>query len=249
MCCERLPWLGAKASVTCASPKSATRNQPRREHAVDAARFAELNVRSAARLRPFAATIASTGSWRFCSSQPRRWLGCEPAPDAEARRREFCDRPRAAARRASSQPARGAQRALAAIRRTTGSGTSTSNNNTVYFSPRWRNMLGFDEHDPKISPDWRRLVHPDDMARVQAMIRDHIAGKIPDVRERAPHASLQGRVALGGQPRQGARGRDRPAASGWSVSSSTSPSASSTKTRCSRKRRARRSRCSRSATA
>ena len=52
-------------------------------------------------------------------------------------------------------------------------------NNTVYFSPRWRKMLGYDEHDPDISPDWRRLVHPDDMARVQALIRDHIAGKTP----------------------------------------------------------------------
>jgi PAS domain S-box-containing protein len=40
-------------------------------------------------------------------------------------------------------------------------------------------MLGFDEHDPKISPDWRRLVHPDDMGRVQTMIREHIAGKSP----------------------------------------------------------------------
>ena len=52
-------------------------------------------------------------------------------------------------------------------------------NNTVYFSPRWRKMLGYDEHDPNVSPDWRRLVHPDDMARVQALIRDHIAGKTP----------------------------------------------------------------------
>ena len=52
-------------------------------------------------------------------------------------------------------------------------------NNSVYFSPRWRKMLGFDEHDPHVSPDWRRLVHPDEMARVQMMIRDHIAGKTP----------------------------------------------------------------------
>ena len=51
-------------------------------------------------------------------------------------------------------------------------------NNTVYFSPRWRNMLGFDDA-PEISPDWRRLVHPDDMGRVQTMIREHIAGKTP----------------------------------------------------------------------
>ncbi|MBK7902099.1 MAG: EAL domain-containing protein [Proteobacteria bacterium] len=52
-------------------------------------------------------------------------------------------------------------------------------NNTVYYSPRWRKMLGYDEHDVNVTPDWRRLVHPDDLARVQAMIRDHIAGKTP----------------------------------------------------------------------
>ncbi|MCE3285813.1 MAG: diguanylate cyclase, partial [Steroidobacteraceae bacterium] len=52
-------------------------------------------------------------------------------------------------------------------------------NNSVWFSPRWKTMLGYDEHDPNVSPDWRRLVHPDDMARVQALIRDHIAGKTP----------------------------------------------------------------------
>jgi diguanylate cyclase (GGDEF)-like protein/PAS domain S-box-containing protein len=50
-------------------------------------------------------------------------------------------------------------------------------NNSVWFSPRWRQMLGYDEDDPNVQPDWRRLVHRDDMARVQAAIRDHIAGK------------------------------------------------------------------------
>ena len=29
------------------------------------------------------------------------------------------------------------------------------------------------------SPDWRSLVHPDDLSRVQAAIRDHVAGKTP----------------------------------------------------------------------
>jgi PAS domain S-box-containing protein len=52
-------------------------------------------------------------------------------------------------------------------------------NNVVWFSPRWRQMLGYDADDPYVSPDWRRLVHRDDMARVQAAIRDHIAGKTP----------------------------------------------------------------------
>ena len=47
--------------------------------------------------------------------------------------------------------------------------------NSMYFSPRWRAMLGYGE-DEEI-PEWRTLVHPDDMARVQAQIRDHLEGR------------------------------------------------------------------------
>ncbi len=51
--------------------------------------------------------------------------------------------------------------------------------NEVYFSPRWKAMLGYAEDDLLDSPDWRNLVHPDDMSRVQTAIRDHVAGKTP----------------------------------------------------------------------
>ncbi|MDB6091495.1 MAG: diguanylate cyclase, partial [Gammaproteobacteria bacterium] len=51
--------------------------------------------------------------------------------------------------------------------------------NEVYFSPRWKAMLGYADEDMRGSPDWRSLVHPDDLSRVQAAIRDHVAGKIP----------------------------------------------------------------------
>ena len=51
--------------------------------------------------------------------------------------------------------------------------------NDVYFSPRWRAMLGYDEADLKGGFDWRSLVHPDDMSRVQSAIREHVAGKTP----------------------------------------------------------------------
>jgi diguanylate cyclase (GGDEF)-like protein/PAS domain S-box-containing protein len=51
--------------------------------------------------------------------------------------------------------------------------------NDVYFSPRWRAMLGYDEADLKGGFDWRSLVHPDDSSRVQAAIREHVAGKTP----------------------------------------------------------------------
>ena len=52
-------------------------------------------------------------------------------------------------------------------------------NNRVYLSPRWKAMLGYDESEVGQAPDWRTLVHPDDMSRVQAAIRDHVAGKTP----------------------------------------------------------------------
>jgi PAS domain S-box-containing protein len=40
-------------------------------------------------------------------------------------------------------------------------------------------MLGFAEDDVITSPDWHRMVHPEDLARVSAAMRDHIAGKTP----------------------------------------------------------------------
>ncbi len=50
--------------------------------------------------------------------------------------------------------------------------------NRMYMSPRWRVMLGYDDAETR-APDWRTLVHSDDMTRVQAAIRDHVAGKTP----------------------------------------------------------------------
>ncbi len=47
--------------------------------------------------------------------------------------------------------------------------------NTMYFSPRWREMLGYSESEEV--PEWRFLVHPDDMARVQSQIREHLEGR------------------------------------------------------------------------
>src|SRR5271169_4838869 len=52
-------------------------------------------------------------------------------------------------------------------------------NNRVYLSPRWKQMMGYDEVGAGPAPDWRTLVHSDDMSRVQAAIRDHVAGKTP----------------------------------------------------------------------
>ncbi|WP_231892436.1 EAL domain-containing protein [Woeseia oceani] len=48
----------------------------------------------------------------------------------------------------------------------------------IKLSRRWKEMLGYEDRSD-ILPDWYRLVHPDDMARVQAKMREHLEGKTP----------------------------------------------------------------------
>jgi diguanylate cyclase (GGDEF)-like protein/PAS domain S-box-containing protein len=50
--------------------------------------------------------------------------------------------------------------------------------NQTYFSPRWKAMLGYPAEGP-LTPDWRSLVHPEDLAAVQTSIREHVAGRTP----------------------------------------------------------------------
>jgi diguanylate cyclase (GGDEF)-like protein/PAS domain S-box-containing protein len=47
----------------------------------------------------------------------------------------------------------------------------------IRLSRRWKAMLGYPEDQEDVLPDWYRLVHPDDMARVQAKMREHLEGK------------------------------------------------------------------------
>jgi diguanylate cyclase (GGDEF)-like protein/PAS domain S-box-containing protein len=174
---ERLPVLTTRLEHLRLAEIRDTRS-PRRDHAADAARLAELNVRSAV-VCGLALNDRVHGFIALFSSQPRpdgwdanlhlmlKLVGSSFATGLERLR---------------------VQRYLAKIEERNALSLPSANdglwdfdveNNTVYFSPRWRKMLGYDEHDPNVSPDWRRLVHPDDMARVQALIRDHIAGKTP----------------------------------------------------------------------
>jgi diguanylate cyclase (GGDEF)-like protein/PAS domain S-box-containing protein len=49
--------------------------------------------------------------------------------------------------------------------------------NTIYFSPRWKAMLGFDDREISTSPEeWLGRVHPDDRAALEAMIATHLIG-------------------------------------------------------------------------
>ena len=49
----------------------------------------------------------------------------------------------------------------------------------ISLSRRWKTMLGYDPEDEDLMLDWYHLVHPDDMARVQASMRNHLEGKTP----------------------------------------------------------------------
>jgi diguanylate cyclase (GGDEF)-like protein/PAS domain S-box-containing protein len=52
--------------------------------------------------------------------------------------------------------------------------------NMVYFSPRWRALLGQYEAAPQQPPDaWFELVHDDDLARLRADIAAHLSGETP----------------------------------------------------------------------
>lgn len=53
-------------------------------------------------------------------------------------------------------------------------------NNDVYFSPRWKMMLGWEEKDIGNSPEeWFRRVHPEDIDRVKSGIATHMDGVTP----------------------------------------------------------------------
>ena len=52
-------------------------------------------------------------------------------------------------------------------------------NNHIDFSPQWKAIMGYSDDDiEQTPPDWRRMVHPDDLARVQARLREHLAGNL-----------------------------------------------------------------------
>ena len=51
---------------------------------------------------------------------------------------------------------------------------------SVYFSPRWKAMLGWQDHEIGNDPEeWFKRIHPDDVKAVRAGLDDHLAGGTP----------------------------------------------------------------------
>ncbi|HEY0139875.1 MAG TPA: EAL domain-containing protein [Thermoanaerobaculia bacterium] len=52
--------------------------------------------------------------------------------------------------------------------------------NDVYYSPRWKSMLGYEEHEIGSSPDeWFSRVHPDDAEILRSAVNLHLRGETP----------------------------------------------------------------------
>ncbi|MGB1111177.1 MAG: PAS domain-containing protein, partial [Gammaproteobacteria bacterium] len=50
--------------------------------------------------------------------------------------------------------------------------------NEVFYSPRWKSMLGYEEDElPNVLDTWASLVHPDDKQLALDKVRDYIDGK------------------------------------------------------------------------
>ncbi len=51
---------------------------------------------------------------------------------------------------------------------------------TVYFSPRWKEMIGYQDHEIGNSPEeWSTRIHPDDMPSIKESLEDYLQGKTP----------------------------------------------------------------------
>ncbi|MBI5031418.1 MAG: PAS domain S-box protein [Chloroflexi bacterium] len=71
--------------------------------------------------------------------------------------------------------------------------------NQVYFSLRWKAMLGYaDDEIGNTFDDWRNLVHPDDAERALALIQEYLQGKTPsyELEHRLKHKDGSYRWAL-----------------------------------------------------
>ncbi len=52
--------------------------------------------------------------------------------------------------------------------------------NEVYYSERWKSILGFDTHEMGTSPDeWFERIHPEDVAAVKSAVSTHMEGTTP----------------------------------------------------------------------
>ena len=58
-----------------------------------------------------------------------------------------------------------------------GCGIGTSTDSTIYFSPRWKGMFGYEEGEIGTDPDeWFDRIHPDERESTQRAVFGHLVG-------------------------------------------------------------------------
>jgi len=173
---ESFPWLRGRLENLRLSELRDT-SAPRKEQALEAAKFAGLHIGSALLValrvqgKPAGflalAHAMPRGAWDVNLQLLMKLIGTSLATGLERIRIE--------ARLAKLEERTNLFQAAA----NDGMWDFDVESNEVYFSPRWKAMLGYGDDDMRGAPDWRALVHPDDLSRVQTAIRDHVAGKTP----------------------------------------------------------------------
>jgi len=209
MSLERLPWIRSRLEhVRIIEFRDTVTVRP--DQAADAAQLAELGVRSLL-LIAFGVQGVVRGFLAFATSEPRdgwdvnlhlllKLVGTSLASGLE--------RLALAERLASVQE----RQELTLPCANDGVWDYDAASNRTWFSPRWKAMLGYAEDDVIASPDWTRLVHPDDLPRVSNAMREHLAGKTPmfESMHRMRHADGEWRWVVGRAcARLDARGRLR----------------------------------------
>jgi diguanylate cyclase (GGDEF)-like protein/PAS domain S-box-containing protein len=172
-----LPWLDQRFAHLRLLGIADTLN-PLAAQAADGARFAAVNI-AAVLMVGFAARGRRGGVLVFCYGQPQRaWsadhqLLLKLAGSSLAAGLERVWTARDLQRRDERD-------ALLARIANDGVWDFDAVNNRVEYSPRWKAMMGYRDEDlARTAPDWRRIVHPDDLARLQARLREHLAGRTP----------------------------------------------------------------------
>ena len=61
--------------------------------------------------------------------------------------------------------------------------------NEIYFSPRWKSMLGYQDEIGNRPEDWFERIHPDDRGRFDTALESHLQGQTPhfEVEHRVQH--------------------------------------------------------------